>query len=92
MELSLADFEGFVGEPHEIVFADGTLPVVLEKAQGLPRSMREAGAFRLEWRGPTEPMLVQATYRFRRGEQLFDMFIVPVGRDEGGILYEAVFN
>jgi hypothetical protein len=92
MELSLADFEGFVGEPHEIVFSDGTLPVMLEKAQGLPRSMREAGAFRLEWRGPAEPMLVQATYRFRRGERLFDMFIVPVGRDESGTLYEAVFN
>lgn len=92
MELSLADFEGFVGEPHEIVFADGTLPVVLEKAQGLPRSMREAGSFRLEWRGPADPMLTQATYRFRRGEQLFDMFIVPVGRDSGGTVYEAIFN
>ena len=92
MELSLADFEGFVGEPHEIVFSDGALPVVLETAQGLPRSMREAGAFRLEWRGPPDPMLVQAIYRFRRGEQLFDMFIVPVGRDERGALYEAVFN
>jgi hypothetical protein len=92
MELSLADFEGFVGEPHEIVFADGTLPVVLEKAQALPRSMREAGAFRLEWRGPSDPILAQAIYRFRRGEQLFDMFIVPVGRDERGALYEAIFN
>jgi len=92
MELSLADFEGFVGEPHEIVFADGTLPAVLETAEGLPGSMREAGAFRLEWRGPAEPFLPQAIYRFRRGEQLFDMFIVPVGRDERGTLYEAVFN
>jgi hypothetical protein len=92
MELSLADFEGFVGEPHEIVFADGALPVVLETAQGLPRSMREGGAFRLEWRGPAEPVLAQAIYRFRRDEQLFDMFIVPVGRDSGGTLYEAVFN
>ncbi len=92
MELSLADFEGFVGEPHEVVFADGTIPIVLEKAEGLPRSTREAGAFRLEWRGPVEPILVQAIYRMRRGEQLFDMFIVPVGRDERGMLYEAIFN
>ncbi len=92
MELSLADFEDFVGEPHELVFTDGTLPIVLEKAEGLPRSTREAGAFRLEWRGPAEPVLVQAIYRFRRGEQLFDMFIVPVGRDSRGTLYEAIFN
>jgi hypothetical protein len=92
MDLSLADFESFVGEPHEIVFTDGTLPFVLEKAQSLPASVREAGAFRLEWRGPAEPVLVQAIYRFRRGEQLFDMFIVPVGRDPNGTLYEAIFN
>jgi hypothetical protein len=92
MELSLADFEDFVGEPYEIVFADGTIPVVLEKAQGLPRSMREAGAFRLEWLGPAEPVLPQATYRLRRGEQLFDMFIVPVALDSRGALYEAIFN
>jgi hypothetical protein len=92
MELSLADFEGFVGESYEIVFTDGTLPIVLEKAQGLPRSMREAGAFRLEWRGPVEPIIAQAIYRFRRGEQEFDMFIVPIGRDAGGTLYEAIFN
>lgn len=92
MELSLKDFEGFVGEPHEIVFADGSLPVVLEKAQSLTRSIREAGAFRLEWRGPAEPILPQATYRFRRGEQLFDMFVVPIGRDSNGTLYEAIFN
>jgi len=92
MDLSLADFEGYVGEEHEIVFTDATIPVVLETAQALPRSMREAGAFRLEWRGPAEPILAQAIYRFRRGEQLFDMFIVPVGRDARGTLYEAIFN
>lgn len=92
MDLSLNDFEDFVGEPYEIVFADGTFPIVLEKAEGLPRSMREAGAFRLEWRGPAEPILAQAIYRFQRGERQFDMFIVPVGRDERGTLYEAIFN
>lgn len=92
MDLSLADFEDFVGEPHEIVFTDGSLPIVLEKAEGLPRSKREAGAFRLEWRGPGEPILAQGIYRLRRGDREFDMFIVPVGRDSSGTLYEAVFN
>jgi hypothetical protein len=37
-------------------------------------------------------MLVQAIYRFRRGDRQFDMFVVPVGRDERGTLYEAIFN
>jgi hypothetical protein len=92
MELSLADFEGFVGQPHDIVFTDGTISMVLEKAEPLPRSMREAGAFRLEWSGPVEPILAQAIYRFQRGEEHFDMFIVPVGRDARGTVYEAIFS
>jgi hypothetical protein len=92
MELSLKDFEQHVGEPYELVFSDATLPIMLEKAQELPRSIREAGAFRLEWRGPAEPILTQAIYRFRRGDDNFEMFIVPVARDAGGTLYEAIFN
>jgi len=92
MELTLKDFEGRVGEPYELVFTDVTLPIVLETVQGLPASVREAGAFRLEWRGPGEPILPQAIYHFRRGEESFDMFIVPVGRDSTGTLYEAIFN
>jgi len=92
MDLSLSDFEGRVGQPFELVFADGTLPIVLEKTQALPGSVREAGSFRLEWRGPEEPVLPQAIYRFRGGEEMFDMFIVPVGRDSTGTLYEAIFN
>jgi hypothetical protein len=92
MDLTLDDFADSVGEGYELVFADSTLPIVLEQAQALPRSMREAGAFRLEWRGPADPVLAQAIYRFRRGERTFDMFMVPVGRDETGTLYEAIFN
>lgn len=92
MDLKLDDFADCVGQPYELVFADATLPIVLETAQALPRSMREAGAFRLEWRGPGEPVLAQATYRFRRGLQTYDMFVVPVARDERGTLYEAIFN
>jgi hypothetical protein len=92
MDLKLDDFAGCVGERYEMVFSDATLPIELEATQELPRSVRESGAFRLEWRGPTEPILPQGIYRFRRGEQLFDMFIVPVGRNDRGTLYEAVFN
>jgi hypothetical protein len=92
MDLKLDDFADCVGLSYELVFADGTLPIVLEATQALPHSMREAGAFRLEWRGPADPILAQAIYRFRRGSETFDMFMVPVGRDEQGTLYEAIFN
>ena len=92
MDLKLDDFADRVGETYELVFADATLPIVLEKAEALPTSVREAGAFRLEWRGPGEPIFAQSIYRFRRGSESFDLFMVPVGRDGTGTLYEAIFN
>ena len=76
MELRLADFEGFVGEPHEIVFADGTLPVVLEKAQSLPRSMREAGPFRLD-AVSRRTLARPGDLPFRRGERCSTCSSVP---------------
>jgi hypothetical protein len=43
--------------------------------------------------GPLDPYLPQNTYSFEH-EQMgaFDMFLVPVSRDESGFRYEAVFN
>ena len=65
--------------------------MALEKAAELPPSGRAAGSFRLEFRGPFEPILPQAIYRFSKGEESFDLFIVPIGREEKGTLYEAIF-
>ncbi|HEX8668751.1 MAG TPA: hypothetical protein VF727_10320 [Allosphingosinicella sp.] len=92
MDLRLDNFSGAVGERFDLEVEGTALPLVLETAQELPRSMRDAGAFRLEWRGPADPVLPQAIYPFRRGEDSFEMFIVPVGRDARGTLYEAIFN
>jgi hypothetical protein len=92
MDLRLDHFSGAVGERFDLEVDGTAMPLVLETAQELPRSMREAGAFRLEWRGPADPVLPQAIYRFRRDDDSFDMFIVPVERDSRGTLYEAIFN
>ena len=49
--------------------------------------------FSLIFHGPSEQFLPQAIYNFRHskiGE--FEMFIVPVGRDQDGFQYQAVFN
>lgn len=49
--------------------------------------------FSLIFRGPLEHPLAQKTYPFSHPALgNFDLFIVPVGRDEAGFLYEAVFN
>jgi hypothetical protein len=64
----------------------------LEKAVELPSAGRAEGSFRLEFRGPREPVLPQAIYTFRSGDLSHEIFIVPVAQDDGGTLYEAVFN
>jgi hypothetical protein len=49
--------------------------------------------FSIFFRGPQTPFLPQGTYHLeqeRIGE--LDLFIVPIGKQADGYLYEAVFN
>jgi len=49
-------------------------------------------AFALYFLGPYEPVLSQRMYDFRSTHlDLANLFIVPVGRDEEGTEYEAIF-
>ena len=49
--------------------------------------------FSLMFRGPPSEPLTQGTYTFAHAEAgRFDLFIVPVGQDNAGLLYEAIFN
>ena len=48
--------------------------------------------FALYFLGPAEPVLPQRMYDFRSTDVDFlSLFVVPVGRDEEGTEYEAVF-
>jgi hypothetical protein len=96
-----ATFAPLVGDRFELVL-DGsevtglTLTEVDEPYAG---SNERAGAgvgrspFSIVFRGPLEPVLPQRIYTFRN-ERLgsFELFIVPIGRDDGGMRYEAVFS
>jgi hypothetical protein len=49
--------------------------------------------FSIDFRGPADIMLPQRTYRLsheKMGD--FDLFLVPIRREELGFRYEAVFN
>jgi hypothetical protein len=49
--------------------------------------------FTLEFRGPADPMLPQHIYRLEHPALgPMEIFIVPIGRDEVGTTYEAVFT
>jgi hypothetical protein len=73
----------------------------LAEANGIPSRVRAGGpagatraeGFSLIFTGPASPLLPQGMYRFEQ-ERLgrFDLFIVPLGRDDNTAQYEAVFN
>lgn len=64
---------------------------LIELNEGRPSPRYEA--FSITFRGPGEVLLPQRLYSFEHDALgQFDLFIVPVGQDEQGIYYEAVFN
>ena len=89
-DLKLSDFA--VGQSYEVEASAGPLPMTLIEAQELQGSPRESGAFRLEFRGPFEPVLEQAIYPVSGPDGARDeIFIVPIAREPDGMRYEAVF-
>jgi hypothetical protein len=88
-ELSLRDFN--VGEQWEMGVGTSFWPAELIEASPLAESGRAGGSFRLEFRGAVDPLLPQGTYTFRREGAAHEIFVCPIGRDEAGTRYEAVF-
>ena len=57
------------------------------------RSSDRQEQFALTFRGPHAPFLEQGTLGVTHPVMgRFDLFLVPVGREADGFLYEAVFN
>lgn len=90
--LTWTEFADAEGTTYQVDRDDQTsVEMTLERAVELPASGRTAGSFRLEFRGPFEPILPQGIYPFRGGEECHEIFVVPIGRDDAGTRYEAVF-
>lgn len=72
--------------------ASETLGVDLVSVSG-PDEGSSGRPFSIVFRGPTGIPLPQRTYRVEHSEiGSFRLFLVPIGPDEEGLLYEAVFN
>ena len=91
-ELTFDDFSGREGETFELMLGERPLPLTLIDALELPPSGREGGAFVLTWLGPYEPVVQQGIHTFRRGDETYEIFIVPIAQSREGARYEAVFN
>ena len=49
--------------------------------------------FSIYFQGPAEPLLPQKLYAFQHPEMgSFEMFFVPIAKNEAGFRYESVFN
>jgi len=88
---TLADFAPRIGKAFEVPVRGHRLSLVLDAAQELPRSAREGGAFRLEFVGPSDPVLAQGIFPFLIDADRFEIFVVPIARDPRGTRYEAIF-
>lgn len=87
-----ADFDDAVGTVYSISAQEGECALTLTAAESLGADGREGGSFRLEFRGPVDPVLPQGTYEFAADGEALDIFVVPIARDDRGTVYEAIFN
>lgn len=99
----IADFDSSTfserhGETFRVLCDDGST-LDLELVSVTPGlvppndARRERVPFSVLFVGPLEPILPQRMYPFEHDELgAFDLFIVPLGPDDGRMQYEAVFG
>lgn len=84
-------FANAAGSIYEVAVGGTQVELALDLAEEIESAGREGGSFRLEFLGPSDPVLAQAIYPFRRGDEVVEIFIVPFQRDGAGTRYEAIF-
>jgi hypothetical protein len=68
-------------------------PVELRLIKANDKSVPRQEMFSLIFEGPIQTFLSQQIYQVEHDRiGAFDLFLVPVGQDENGYQYEAVFN
>lgn len=94
--LTCETFASRAGETFDLTMGDSSLPLTLAEvtplpAQRFPGMTREP--FSLIFRSATPIVLPQKLYRMKNARLgVLDIFLVPIGRDTQGAVYQAVFN
>jgi hypothetical protein len=91
--LTVDDFAPLEGAPFRLRWDGTDVPLVLEEVRELGRREGFRNPFSLLFRGPAAPLLPQQVHELA-GDGLGELalFLVPVGADERGAAYEAVFT
>jgi len=92
-DITIADFEARRQSAVKLVADGESMPLEIAEISPMGKSERAGGAFSVVLRGPREPVVDQATHHLVfDGDGPIDLFLVPVGEDASGMLYEAVFT
>ncbi|MDB4950223.1 MAG: hypothetical protein JWM27_2872 [Gemmatimonadetes bacterium] len=95
--LTLETFQPLVGQPFVVfVGEDRFMPAHLVAVEALAEegdTRRKRTPFSLLFRGPGGGYLPQDVYRVKGGElEEMELFLVPLGQDDDGTIYQAVFT
>lgn len=91
--LTSADFEARRDRPVTLRAGGESMTLTIAEINPIGASPREGGAFSVVFSGPTEPVVDQAIHTLTFGaDERADIFLVPLGPDGEGMLYEAVFT
>jgi hypothetical protein len=88
-------FSARVGDVFMVKAADLSLELTLDAAdvRAAPADSEARTPFSLVFTAPADPLLGQGMYAIDHPQLgVLEIFIVPIGRDEGGTRYEAVFS
>ena len=95
MQYRFDDFNGCINQPFTLELDNASVPLTLVSVDrlGNSASVDDREVFSVIFRGDKDPVLQQQIYRISNdtlGEM--DLFIVPIGPDDQGMRYEAVFS
>lgn len=94
-KLTHNDFEKCLNQTFQAEHESGNVALELVECGILPTARRkEAGRepFSIIFRGPRQPVLPQSIQRLKGPMGMLEIFIVPIGPDEKGMRYEAIFT
>lgn len=88
-------FTPYIGEKFDVALPHGSLQIELVEAKALPEYTggQSNGAFSLVFRAPNDCTLAQGSVALDHEKAGWVIvFLVPIGEDEDGQYFEAVFN
>lgn len=96
-KLTLGSFEPLLGKVFDLILDDGSvLQMTLFQATALKAYEypgRTRAPFQIRFKGPLTILLEQKIYTLRNADLGTEaIFLVPIGQESDGFVYQAVFN